>query len=74
VQAEYGHVAGARDFFARLAAQQQREDAATGRRLTGYFDTHPRHADRVAALQAEAAAHGWVTEGPLTPWPVPRAE
>ena len=54
MHAEYGHVAGARDFFARLARAP--EDARRGeRRLARYLDTHPLHADRVAALAAEAA-------------------
>ena len=73
VQAEYGHVAGAGDFFARLA-RWQRDAPAEGRRLAGYFDTHPLSEDRVTALAAEAAAHGWPTEGRLTPWPTPAPE
>jgi len=67
VHAEYGHVAGARDLFAHLA-RSQRDAPATGRRLASYLDTHPLSEDRVAALAAEAAAHDWATEGPLTPW------
>ena len=73
VHAEYGHVAGARDFFTRLAGSQ-REVPARERRLARYLDTHPLHEDRVEALAAEAAAHGWATEGPLTPWVRPGAE
>ena len=44
---------------------------SSGGRLAAYFDTHPLHADRIAALAAEAAAHGWATDGKLTPlaWP-----
>ncbi len=72
VQAEYGHVAGARDFFARLS--QEPAAAGAGRRLAGYLDTHPLRADRVAALDAEAAAHGWAAHGSITPWSIPRAE
>jgi predicted Zn-dependent protease len=66
VEAEYGHVAGAADFFARLSQQQQRGAPAAGRQLAGYLDTHPLHADRIAALAREAAAHGWATAGELT--------
>jgi beta-barrel assembly-enhancing protease len=73
VHAEYGHVAGARDFFARVA-RSQRDAPATGRRMARYLDTHPLHEDRADALVAEAAAHGWATEGPLTPWIRPAAE
>jgi len=75
VQAEYGHVAGAGDFFARLSRDQEPRGAPNaGRRLAGYFDTHPMHENRAAALAAEAAAHGWPTEGRLTPWPTPAPE
>ena len=73
VHAEYGHVAGARDFFARLAIAQG-DTPATGRRLARYLETHPLSEDRVAALAAEAAAHGWATEGPRTLWVKPAAE
>jgi len=70
VHAAYGHVAGARDFFERLS--QESQDASTrDRPLARYLDTHPLHADRVAALEAEARAHGWSTEGPLTPFALP---
>ena len=72
VHAEYGHVAGAGDFFARLAERVRRGGAAG--RLASYLDTHPLHADRVAALHAEADAHGWASEGALTPWAMPPAE
>ena len=73
VQAEYGHVAGARDFFARLASSQ-RDAPNAGHRLARYLETHPLHEDRVEALAAEAAAHGWATEGALTPWVRPASE
>lgn len=68
VYAEYGHVAGAGDFFARLAGADAAD--ATGR-LAGYLATHPLHADRVERLRAEAAAQGWATEGALTPLAIP---
>jgi Zn-dependent protease with chaperone function len=72
VHAEYGHVAGARDLFARLASSARAADAERG--LAGYLETHPLHEERIAALAAGAAAHGWSTEGPLTPWVRPSAE
>jgi len=71
VHAEYGHVAGAGDFFARLSQEQRGGAPAAGRRLAGYFETHPLHADRVAALAEEATSHGWATEGPLAPLGMP---
>jgi Zn-dependent protease with chaperone function len=71
VHAEYGHVAGAADFFARLSDSQQRARASS-RRLASYFDTHPLHEDRLAALEAEAAQHGWSREGKMTAWAAPR--
>jgi beta-barrel assembly-enhancing protease len=72
VHAEYGHVAGARDFFARLAHESE-DGPHDERRLARYLDTHPLHADRVAAITSEARAHGWPTEGPLTPFALPPA-
>ena len=73
VQAEYGHVAGAGDFFARLAPSDH-EVPAAGRRLARYLETHPSHEDRISALAAEAKANGWPTAGPLTPWVAPSTE
>jgi len=70
VHAEYGHVAGAADFFARLSASQQGERVSS-QRIAGYFDTHPLHEDRLAALAAEAAEHRWSREGRTTPWAAP---
>ena len=73
VEAEYGHVGGAGDFFARLASSQRGAPGA-GRRLARYLETHPLSEDRVAALTAAAAARGWATTGPLSPWVKPAAE
>jgi Zn-dependent protease with chaperone function len=70
VAAEYGHVAGAGDLFARLAGEPA-HGSRSERRLAAYFDTHPLHADRIAALDAEARKHGWATEGKLSPFAVP---
>jgi Zn-dependent protease with chaperone function len=72
VHAEYGHVAGAGDFFARLA--ERAGEAEPGAQLEGYLDTHPLHAERAAALRAEAEARGWASEGAITPWVMPPAE
>jgi Zn-dependent protease with chaperone function len=73
VQAEYGHVAGAGDFFARLAASESGERSGA-RALATYLSTHPHSAFRAEQLRAEAAAHGWPTEGPLTPLVLPPPE
>ena len=59
VDAEYGHVGGATDFFRRLG------DDHDG----GWLSTHPRSADRSAELERLAAARGWPTAGELTPLP-----
>jgi Zn-dependent protease with chaperone function len=64
VEAEYGHVAGAFDFFARLP-----EDG--NGRLAGYLSTHPLHAERIEALRREARRRGWPLEGALTPLALP---
>jgi len=59
VAAEYGHVAGATDFFRRVA------DDAGG----GWLATHPASADRVAELERLAAEQGWPLAGERTPLP-----
>lgn len=59
VQAEYGHVAGAADFFARLA-----EADPTLGVVAAYASTHPGSASRVGALEEEARRRGWRLEGP----------
>jgi Zn-dependent protease with chaperone function len=65
VAAEYGHVAGASEFF----DQAPRSGDGLGERLEAYFSTHPLHEDRVAALGALAAERGWPTRGALTALP-----
>ena len=59
LQATFGQVGGATDFFER------RELADGG----GWFDTHPGHDARVRHLRALAAERGW-TVAPLTPYSV----
>lgn len=66
VAAEYGHVAGAADFFRRL---DQASAGGVGERVAGYLSTHPLGRDRIAALRAAAAEAGWPERGPLTPLP-----
>ncbi len=50
----YGHVAGATDFFARIAAQNAHS------RLSYYFATHPYPQDRIAALQDKIQENGYI--------------
>jgi Zn-dependent protease with chaperone function len=61
--AEYGHVAGADAFFARLPDAR----AGLGQRAAAWLATHPVTEDRIAALHAHARAAGLAEEGPLTP-------
>jgi len=53
VNAYYGHIAGATNFFQKTAEE------STQRRLTYYFSTHPYPADRVAKLQQQIQAKGF---------------
>lgn len=63
VQAEYGHVAGAWDFFERLPDPA----GAVGKAVLPYLATHPLNDDRIAALRELAVERGWPLDGPLTP-------
>ena len=63
VEREYGHVAGADRFFARLPDAQAR----FGHRAAAWFATHPVSEERIAALHAYAREEGWPEDGPLTP-------
>ena len=64
VQALYGHVGGADDFFERLAAES---GAGSGRTLARWLSTHPLSDDRIEAVRRLALDRGWPTEGPLRP-------
>lgn len=61
VAAEYGHVAGADGFFARLPDAEAR----FGARVAAWFATHPVSEARIAALRELAARRGYAREGPL---------
>lgn len=64
VAAEYGHLAGAFDFFERM------QRAGKGTRLAAYFGTHPAAGDRVAALRRLATDRSLSLSGeprPLLP-------
>ena len=65
VAAEYGHVAGASDFFRRLPDP----GALLGEELGAYLSTHPVSEERIEELAALAEARGFVTEGSLQPVP-----
>jgi predicted Zn-dependent protease len=64
VAEEYGHVAGAADFFRRLPDAGERGAAAEA---ASWLATHPLSAARVDELERLAADHGWPTAGELTP-------
>lgn len=71
LMAEYGHVAGATDFFARLSDP----DDGAGDRIESFLSTHPLHGERIAALREEARARGYPLSGELTPLPeLPRPD
>jgi len=63
VEAVYGHVAGALDFFQRLP------DATLGSAgdMAAYLSTHPVTRARLDALRALARERGWPLSGPLQP-------
>ncbi len=52
--AEYGHTAGATDFFDHLPSDDG---------LSGYLSTHPLHDQRIHTLRAAARAAGWPLRG-----------
>lgn len=59
VEAEFGHVAGATDFFEKLPAP----DTALERSLASYLATHPLSEDRIEDMDRLAEEKGWETEG-----------
>ena len=63
VQREYGHVAGAWDFFegARGGGGSARTE------IVHYLATHPLNEERIQALMALAAERGWPAQGALVP-------
>jgi len=63
VEAEYGHVAGAADFFRRVPTPGGEVEG----RIASYLATHPLSADRVEALSRTAQQHGWPQLGPVLP-------
>ena len=67
VEAEFGHVNGATEFFNRLPSPQ----TALERSLATYLATHPLTDARVDAMERLARKNTWSTEGELTPLPFP---
>lgn len=63
VQAEYGHVAGAADFFEHVPDPAPGAASAVG----DWLSTHPLDDDRVADLEAVARDNGWPTRGTTVP-------
>lgn len=63
VASEFGHVAGATDFFARLPEPGSGVERALG----SYLSTHPLSEDRVHALKRLAREAGYALEGETTP-------
>jgi predicted Zn-dependent protease len=64
VAAEYGHVAGALDFFERLPDP----DGVVARELAQYLSTHPLNDERVHALWVMADERGWARQGAGRPF------
>jgi predicted Zn-dependent protease len=65
VEQEYGHVAGALDFFERLPDPE----ASMGKEIVQYLATHPLSEDRIEALHALSLERGWSESGTVVPIP-----
>ncbi len=65
VQAEYGHVGGAAEFFRRMPDPE----SLLGEKLGAYLSTHPVSEERIAELAAFAEAMGFEREGELVALP-----
>jgi predicted Zn-dependent protease len=63
VATEFGHVAGATDFFEKLPAP----DSLLERSLATYLATHPMSDDRVKEMEQLADDNGWSLDGDTTP-------
>lgn len=74
VNSLYGHVNGAGDLFALFVDVRGDEsgdesDDSQSDLLESFFSTHPLDNQRIAAIEKQAAANGWSTEGTITPLP-----
>ncbi len=65
LHAEYGHVGGAGDFFARQARAAERGDGSDA--FGVWFSTHPLDEDRVTTLERLARERGWRSDAALAP-------
>lgn len=65
IEAEFGHVAGATDFFEKLPSP----DTALERSLASYLATHPLSEDRIEDMELLAEEKGWKTEGETSALP-----
>jgi Zn-dependent protease with chaperone function len=63
VQLEYGHVAGAWDFFERLPDPE----GAVEKEIVHYLATHPLNDERIQELHALALERGWPQTGTVVP-------
>ena len=63
VQQEYGHVAGAWEFFQRLPDL----DGSVEKEIVHYLATHPLSEERIEALHALALERGWSQMGTVVP-------
>ena len=63
VAAEFSHVNGATDFFARLPGPE----TALERSLATYLATHPLNEDRIESMKRLAREKGWASEGFVVP-------
>lgn len=61
VRAEYGHLAGAFDFFGRDSS------GGIGPGAVSWLSTHPSPGDRIDMLETLARQRGWSLEGPKRP-------
>ena len=64
VHREYGHVAGADDFFEHVSE----EGSLWESHAASYLSTHPLSEDRIRRLQQLAQEQGWATQGTLRSW------
>lgn len=63
VEQEYGHVAGAWEFFERLPEPE----GTAEKEIVQYLATHPLNEDRIRALHALALERGWPQTGTAVP-------
>ena len=66
IEREYGHAAGATDFFEKLDALREGEGAE---RLGAWFGTHPLSKDRIVALELAAAERRLPLDAAVAPLP-----